>query len=169
MASGATTRRGRAATEIVADWVPFLRLGSLACALVLVLAAVAPADLARTAWITDRVTVTDTAAGYVGWVAVLGLATVGLIGLGSWRPRVRVLAALLAAAAFGVAALVMARHWVGVTSGWLGAEGRMLTDADPAADWVQFPVLLPFFLVYALVGAACALALGWCWRDEGVG
>ena len=167
MTPGAASRRNRAAAEIVAVWEAFLRVGVLVCAVLLALAAVAPTELARTAWITDGTKVTDSPAGYVGWVSVLGGVAVGLVVLGAGVRRARVPATCLAAAVFVLAALGMARHWVGVANGWVGVAGRTVTEAEPASDWVQFPVLLPIFLAYAVVGATCAATLGWFWGPGG--
>ena len=151
----------------MAVWESFLRLGVLVCAALLALATAAPAELARTAWITDGAKVTDSPAGYVGWVSVLGVVAVGLVVLGAGVRRARVPATCLAAAVFGVAALVIARHWVGVANGWVGVAGSTVSKAEPAPDWVQFPVLLPIFLLYAVAGAACAATLGWFWGPGG--
>jgi hypothetical protein len=133
------------------------RLVAFGCAVFLLLAIVAPRELARTSWERDGSITNDTPAGYVGAVSLCGIVALGALALGSrWR-RARVAGAILVAFAFGV--YVAGSYWVNLARGVVGLEGSMDATMRPPEYTVHFPLMLPIFLFVASAGLVGALTL----------
>lgn len=152
----------------VGGWPGVALAVALACAAVLVLAIVAPRELARTSWGELRggggYIFNDSPAGYVGQMTLGGLAAGLALTVGALARRWRVgsACAVVAAFAFAGAAFWAARYRMLLSQGVMGLEGRL--DTSGAAGMpIDPPELLPVFLVVAVVGALAALALAVAW------
>jgi hypothetical protein len=150
-------------------WAWAARTIAFCCALVLLLALVAPRDLARTSWSvggSDRALVdsqagyafNDSPAGYVGLVSFCGLVALTFLLVATWSRRARVAGAVLAVVAFGFGAWVAVNYARNLANGIGGLDGD-LDPGSPPMGAVDAPELLPLFVLVAVVGALAALAL----------
>jgi hypothetical protein len=88
-----------------------------------------------------------------------------------WAGEVRrwPVAAVLAAAAFAYGAYVAGNAWLGLVHGVVLLDGRPATEMVPPKWKVHTPLLLPIFLVSAIIGAISALALAIHWHGPPAG
>ena len=143
-----------------------LRVIALGCAVFLLLAMVAPRELARTSWVEGNenafTRVNDDPSGYVGLLSLCGLIAVGALVVLAVGVRVRsrravgATAALVAAVAFAFGLYVTGTYWLGFPRGTRLREGREMLGSGAEAD---FPLLLPVFALAALAGIVSAVAL----------
>ena len=131
---------------------------AIVCATLLLVAIVAPRELARTSWRYGEATANDSPAGYVDMTSFGGVIALAAL-VANARPRRPGLAApLLAAGAFAVAAYGAGSCWLNLAGGAMAPEGR-IDHALRASDvTVVFPPLLPVFLAAALIGLVCSAA-----------
>jgi hypothetical protein len=136
-------------------------LVAFGCAAVLVLAIIAPREIARTTWEKGHTTVNDDPSGYVGLVSLSGLMALVALVAEAWSRRWAIAAALVAAAVFAFGVWVSGTYWLSFSRGDRLREGREWLGRNVE---VHFPRLLPVFAVTAVVGLLCALVLvvhGW--------
>lgn len=148
------------------EWMNLLLLLAIGCAGLLVLALVAPRELARTSWTQagrDAYTVVnDSPAGYVGLVSLCGLVALSALVVAAWSQRARVPAVLLAFVAFAGAAWVAVRYQRLLLQGAMGLEGRLVASGGTTGG-VDAPELLPLFVLAAVLGALLAVAYMVAW------
>ncbi|HET7093689.1 MAG TPA: hypothetical protein VFI22_09435 [Thermomicrobiales bacterium] len=134
------------------------------CAIALLFAPFTP----RTMWLYDgqrpegqAFSIRDSS-GWDWLVPVLGVAAIVVLFVAALlRPRVVLptLGAVLAARAFGIAAVAAGRYWLDLTRGAAAIEDYRIVPAPGP----------PFFTVVAIAGAAYALALAVSWLSPGDG
>jgi hypothetical protein len=154
---------GRQVPGIRSFWEDELgpRLVAFGCAAVLLLAIVAPRELARTSWEQGHTMINDDPSGYVGLMSLCGLAALVALAAEAWSRRWAVAAALVAAAAFAFGTWVAGTYWLGFPRGDRLREGQDMLGRKVE---VHFPLLLPVFALAAGAGLVCALVLvihGW--------
>ncbi len=160
-----TTPNGADWRDRAEGWSAFALAAALACAAVLVLAIVAPRELARTSWGELRgnggSVINDSPAGYVGQMTLGGLAAGVALAVGALTRRWRVgsACALIAAVAFAGAAFWAARYRLLLSQGVMGLEGRQDTSGWSDGYPLDPPELLPVFFVIAIAGVLAALVL----------
>src|SRR5581483_2378647 len=150
-------------------WADGARRVAIGCAILLLLAIVAPRDLARTSWESGSTSINDSPAGYVGLLSLCGVIALVALAVGAWSRRTRIIAALLAISAFAAGTSIAGRYWENLARGVVGLEGRVDATIRPPDHTIHAPPLLPVFLVAAVTGFVCALVLAIQWRRSAGG
>lgn len=150
-------------------WVDELgsRLVAFACAVILLLAIIAPREFARISWEKGHTLINDDPSGYVGLLSLCGLIALVALVAEAWSRRWGVAAALVAAAAFASGAWMAGSYWLGFPRADRLREGQEMLGRKVE---VHFPLLLPVFTLAAVAGLVCALALvvhGWRRLNDG--
>ncbi|HEU5433910.1 MAG TPA: hypothetical protein VFU81_19730 [Thermomicrobiales bacterium] len=135
------------------------RLLPCGCAIFLLLAIVAPRELARTSWERGGTVINDSPAGYVLVMSLCGAVALVALSVAMRRWRARIAAALLAATAFAFGTYVAGSYWANLAWGATGLEGRLDASMRSPPYSNRVPLLLPVFLFACIVGVVSALAL----------
>lgn len=135
----------------------------------LLLAMFMPNWWARTSWTSgDRnrsSAMVDSPASYAGQLSLCGLIAFVALAVCPWKRRLAAQAALAAAVPFAVASYVAASSWLDFSRGTVLLDGRPTTDLG--SRWtVHMAPLLPLFVLAAIAGTICTLALAVYWRGD---